>query len=861
MTTPTSSTEPRTRLAGRDFLYALRSPKTWLIPIVFCLLSGIGSSLLFWLPLQTMDTEAKAEIVQNFTYLLSASSLDATFFFPSVYDAYGVFLFFGMLAAFAAFDFCFSKTKSSAFLSFALRRETLYVNRLAAGGIWFVVGILLIQICTLITQYAFGFPITADLIVMLSFTFLLLFLESLLGLMIGGLAVAVCHNVPEGIFTAVCTAAAPYALVRLFGTAAELLLHGYGAFSYSYAFGNPPDLTDWGRLLNPLACLSNLPFQNADGTYSTTGIGDFSALASGERIELPGLFPAALAVLAVYSVVLCAAGILMFRKKKFENINAHQPGARSLGICLFTLGVLLCSTLPGAFSAGGWSGSAIGALLCAAVILVLLILLCTGKRWKALAASVLVLLGTVGLCFAGFAIYNTQYQNLIPAADEIEYAYMTESGDTFLSKSDDTSSAPMTSLFLGKDYMNLPEDPLLGRFTSEKDLETVRTLHRALADNSTDGDGSASVYYKLKNGKTVMRTYTGLGKETMEQLDALYDTDAACAQMIYLLTADSSEEIQKFNKKYDADFDKISSGMMNGTMLFDFDQTAETQSCTSPDMLEDYMLIFTLLQTQDGSAMWSGDFTDVSELLQSPASGSSELFSANLKHSVVLTGEDVQTLKAAAAADIKANGHSYILRTQEKPAAILSLGTSTTEYNLVAATVPSETFSFGIYPSMKNTIAAIRGLGYGDILEADDEVVKIYAVDIASIPAEWRELLSGTSRRFTGSYSTLYDKAALQSQSESTADTAEVPADADTNFVALDAQFDLSAVLAQQQQQQFTQITGRQQIDSLMEHANILADSNGDSIVLLAVYSDYTMTAYNLDESDRSLLPGEKGAE
>ena len=224
MTTPTSSTEPRTRLAGRDFLYALRSPKTWLIPIVFCLLSGIGSSLLFWLPLQTMDTEAKAEIVQNFTYLLSASSLDATFFFPSVYDAYGVFLFFGMLAAFAAFDFCFSKTKSSAFLSFALRRETLYVNRLAAGGIWFVVGILLIQICTLITQYAFGFPITADLIVMLSFTFLLLFLESLLGLMIGGLAVAVCHNVPEGIFTAVCTAAAPYALVRLFGTAAELLL-------------------------------------------------------------------------------------------------------------------------------------------------------------------------------------------------------------------------------------------------------------------------------------------------------------------------------------------------------------------------------------------------------------------------------------------------------------------------------------------------------------------------------------------------------------------------------------------------------------------------------------------------------------
>lgn len=849
MTTPTFSTKHNTGLAGHDFLYILRSPKSWLFPLLSCILAGIGSVLMLWLPFQILDADTKAMVLKEFAYMLDISAYTGMFMPLSVYSAYPVFLFFGIIASFIAFDFCFSKTKANAFLSFALHKNTLYRNRMVSCGIWFTVGVLAIQLCTLVTQYTMGFGLTKDLLLFLVYTFLILWLEALLGLMIGSFSISLCHNVPEGIFTAALLTAAPYTIAQLLHTAALYMLNGYGSFSESYAFGLPPSIRDYGSLFNPVGCLGSVPILNADGTYGYTSISDLSALEKGGTLEMPSLFWAIPVILAVYCIVVYISGAAAFRKKLFENINARIPSARSIGVCTFTLMLILCTTIPSILTEG-WSFAAFEAIVVCIVLAVLWILLAARKKAKALLTAVAVPVCVIGLCFAGFGIWNTQYQNNIPETDEIAYAYVTESGDSFISKSTDSDPMQTTDLFLGKDYLMISEEPLLGRFTSENDLKTVRNIQQTLIENSTQGDGSASVYYVLKNGKTIMRTYSGLGKETMEALDALYDTDAVCEEMIYLLTADSDEEIARFNSTYKTDFSELSPDIANSLFLPAADSA--TTSCSSPDMLEDYMRIYALCQTEGADMGWSDtEITDMSDIADEMSDwmqntiNSSEVMSANLKHTEVLTTEQITILKQAVASDIKANGHSYVLYTEEAPIGMLSFGTSTTEYTSLAATSPSDTCSICIYPSMKNTVDALREMGYGSILETEDEVQKIYAANVAQMSQLWLDL-TGTSRRFTGCYSSLYDKTLLSQNSDISAES---------DFVPMDAEFDLGKVL-EEEGIPYEVITGKEQMNTLMEHANILADSNGDSTVLLVVYSDYTMTAYNIDENDLQFLPG-----
>lgn len=855
MTTPTSSTK-KVRLGQRDFLYALGSPKTWLLPLLLCILAGVGGALLLWLPAQLMDDETRTLLLQNYTYLLNMSAFGG--FLPSIYSMYPVFLFFGIIAAFAAFDFCFSKTKAGAFLSFALPRSVLFCNRLLASLIWFAAGTLLTQICMTAVQLMLGFSISGTLMTYLGYTTLLLFLETALGLMIGALAVSICHNVPEGIFTAVCLSACPYALVRLAESAGTRLLNGYGNFIGSYAFGYPSGISQYGSVLNPLACVSNIPVQNADGTYTTTGIGDFSALAAGEKLVIPSTFWAILAVLAAYCIVCAAAGILTFPKKQFENLNARMPNARCVGIGVFTFGTVLAFTLSDMLHAD--NQAFFWPLVSAIVILVLLVLLAVRKKFKALGAAIAVPVCVTALCFAGFAAGNTQYENVIPAADDIACAYVSESGESFVSKNSDTAGGSMVNQMLGQDYLSAYEDPLLGSFTSESDLKAVQDVHRTLIEDSKTGSGTASVYYRMKDGSTVMRTYTGLSKSAMEALDALYDTEAVRNDLIYRLTANSAEEIEKFNKTYKTDFNKITAGrtVQYGIDLFsDENQTAD---CTSPEMLEDYMRIYALCQTEgtasglDSLDMTSVDLNDLSEAVQSYTNTAS-LFSANLKREEPLNEETAALLKTAVAADIKANGRSYILPGDEKPQAILCLGTSNTVYDSTAATVPGSTFTIGIYPSMKNTLQAIASLGMNSILRAEEAVQKIYAVDLSTMPQETRQFLTdGTSRRFTGSYSTEYDKSLKRMTAAEAAENFYYT-DAESDFVPLDKSFDIGVPLSQLQVR-YAEITDAKQMEELLQKANILADSNGDNWVLLAVYDDFTMTAYNLDEADAALLDG-----
>lgn len=850
MTTPTFSTKHSAGLAGHDFLYILRSPKSWLFPLLSCILAGIGSTLLLWLPFQILDAGTKATVLKEFAYMLDISAYTGMFLPLSVYSAYPVFLFLGIIASFIAFDFCFSKTKANAFLSFALHKNALYRNRLVSCGIWFTVGVLAIQLCTLLTQYAMGFGLTKDLLLFLAYTFLMLWLEALLGLMIGTFAISLCHNVPEGIFTAAMLTATPYTVVQLLHTAALYMLNGYGNFSESYAFGLPPSIRDYGSLFNPVGCLANIPILNADGTYGYSSISDLSALEKGGTLEMPSLFWVVPAILAVYCIVIYIAGAAAFRKKPFENINARMPSARSIGVCTFTLMLILCTTLPSILT-DGWSFAAFEAIVVCIVLAVLWILLAVRKKAKALLIAIVVPLCVIGLCFAGFGIWNTQYQNNIPETDEIAYAYVTESGDSFVSKSTDSAPIQTADLFLGKDYLMISEEPLLGRFTSENDLKTVRSIQQTLIENGTQGDGSASVYYVLKNGKTIMRTYSGLGKEAMEALDALYDTDAVCEEMIYFLTANSDEEIERFNSTYKTDFSELLPDVSTGLLLPTAD-SGQSTSCNSPDMLEDYMRIYALCQMEGADLGWSDtDMTDMSDIADEMSDwmqntiNSSEVMSANLKHTEVLTDEQIAVLKQAVASDIQANGHSYVLYTEETPIGMLSFGTSTTEYTRLAATSPADTYSICIYPSMKNTVAALREMGYGSILDTKDEVQKIYAANIAQMSQPWLDL-TGTSRRFTGSYSSLYDESILSQNSDMSAES---------EFVPMDAKFDVGKVL-EEEGIPYEVITGKEQINTLMEHANILADSNGDSTVLLVVYSDYTITAYNIDENDLQLLPG-----
>ena len=91
MTTPTSSTK-KVHLGQRDFLYALGSPKTWLLPLLLCILAGVGGALMLWLPAQLMDDETRTLLLQNYTYLLNMSAFGG--FLPSIYSMYPVFLFF-----------------------------------------------------------------------------------------------------------------------------------------------------------------------------------------------------------------------------------------------------------------------------------------------------------------------------------------------------------------------------------------------------------------------------------------------------------------------------------------------------------------------------------------------------------------------------------------------------------------------------------------------------------------------------------------------------------------------------------------------------------------------------------------------
>lgn len=823
-----------------DLKVQFLSLRTWIYPLLTFIFLSLGNLYSIKTSYNNIGTDAKNYIF-NF-----GSSYGVDFaIFQSIYEWYPLFILTGILSAFIVFDINFSKKKSTTIMSFALKRSDLFTNRVTATAVWFIISLLLSQItAAVINTVYFGFSV--QMISALAILFLILFAETAFGFCVGILSASLSTHKFEYFISSISISIIPFVITKFISNGANIVFNGSGYRKTNYLFGTNLATTE-NKLsfLNPFSSIIRVSENNL-GQEDLLKIDRFISLKKGSELVFTFADFLPIMIIFTYCLISVLLAYKIFKNKKFENIGGFFSDSRSIGVVIFSLTTLMIAEL---FKFNDTYENTIGTFLPTVIIsavgiLILSIISLKRKQAKKLFISLGIALAFSATSFAVLAVTGSNYSKYIPEVSEIKSAYISESGKTFLSDSSLDNSTPALNSVLGKDKYYSSEEALLGAFTDESDIDTVRKIHKELSQTKkSDNINSVSVYYILKDGKKIKRTYKYIDEETLKKCDEIYNTNALKERYKYLLTADFEKEKKKFKEKYKVDFDKVQSNQ-NEYLFYEENNNVFTDM----QMYQDYLVLKKLSEVSYiNNKLVSLDDYKMSELASSVYKEVylyGVLQTTNLKHTKPLTVEQTNELKSAIAKDIDENNTCYINYTDEKQIGFFSNSHNKTNINISV----DEKLYTPIYPSMKNTIKLIKEYGLYDLFNTKDEIENVYVFDANVNDIYYDSVNRQYTTVYTYAYNVIQDNYGATDFTGTEIPETDNKIETVKNFEKID---DFKNALIKPYENSAEKVEGKvytneDTIKLLTENSLAVSNSAGNDCVLIVQYSDATVSSFLL---------------
>ena len=823
-----------------DLKIQFLSLRTWIYPLLTFIFLSLGNLYSIKTSYNNIGTDAKNYIF-NF-----GSSYGVDFaIFQSIYEWYPLFILTGILSVFIVFDINFSKKKSTTIMSFALKRSDLFTNRVTATAVWFIISLLLSQItAAVINTVYFGFSV--QMISALAILFLILFAETAFGFCVGILSASLSTHKFEYFISSISISIIPFVITKFISNGANIVFNGSGYRKTNYLFGTNLATTE-NKLsfLNPFSSIIRVSENNL-GQEDLLKIDRFISLKKGSELVFTFADFLPIIIIFAYCLISVLLAYKIFKNKKFENIGGFFSDSRSIGVVIFSLTTLLIAEL---FKFNDTYENTIGTFLPTVIIsavgiLILSIISLKRKQAKKLFISLGIALAFSATSFAVLAVAGSNYSKYIPEVSEIKSAYISESGKTFLSDSSLDNSTPALNSVLGKDRYYSSEEALLGAFTDESDIDTVRKIHKELSQTKkSDNINSVSVYYILKDGKKIKRTYKYIDEGTLKKCDEIYNTKALKERYKYLLTADFGEEKKKFKEKYKVDFDKVQSNQ--NEYLYGEENN---NVFTDMQMYQDYLVLKKLSEVSYiNNKLVSLDDYKMSELASSVYKEVylyGVLQTTNLKHTKPLTVEQTNELKSAIAKDIDENNTCYINYTDEKQIGFFSNSHNKTNINISV----DEKLYTPIYPSMKNTIKLIKEYDLYDLFNTKDEIENVYVFDANVNDIYYDSVNRQYTTVYTYAYNVIQDNYGATDFTGTEIPETDNKIETVKDFEKID---DFKNALIKPYENSAEKVEGKvytneDTIKLLTENSLAISNSAGNDCVLIVQYSDATVSSFLL---------------
>lgn len=431
-----------------------------------------------------------------------------------------IFSVIGMLAALYSFSFLLSKRQTNVYLSMGITRKQLFKNRVCVFVVESAVSILIFMAIVLaLNVNLFGFSrITVQHCV---FEAASLYASALVGFGVGLLAVFLAGNIIEfAVF-----AGTFFALPTMFFHSISIILSNVLGTYCIGRIGPCPDFAEDADVLTKFSFLNPLLISTKAGAnYNNSNIFAQSTFVESEKLKYFDFsYIAPTLIWLALSVVIIIASYRLFAKRNAEIAGKYGMNNR-LG--------LFCSICVSAFVGivsidftlrwGRWA-LVIAVALFIGLSIVLSSLLTLNNKKINKNARLILPLGAV-MCATLFAISFdvTGYKKRIPAAADLECAYISVEADDYLTSANHYRTAVSTN---GIQYKNHSYNSI-GPLKKEADLKMFTDIVNGIAN--CDGDKrrcNVYVRFETKDGKTIFRNYNYATEEALFNILSLYDSE------------------------------------------------------------------------------------------------------------------------------------------------------------------------------------------------------------------------------------------------------------------------------------------------------------------------------------------------
>ncbi len=443
-----------------------------------------------------------------------------------------------ILMGISLFRFITAKKTVNVYYSLGITRTNLFVSRFSAGlSLLFLCSVVPVVLSAIVSTVLIG--ASSELFTVTLFTALSIFSTA-----------ALTYSVTAAVFSAVGTSIEGAGFTAVVMLVPTVFFYCLEAFGRTMLYGTPlklgyfqlqdgyyetVDMVYEYGLFNPLVYLFKLfDVEVGYGELRVETLHDMQEMKFDFASELNFAVPLAWLAVAAVAFIL---GIAVYNRRKAE-ICGFLGMSRTLNfIGSFILGFGAFTIIVNSLDEDSLTLSCLLGFAAMAVIYLVFNLIIT-RAPKRVFKSIYLLgiqMLIMGVILGIFTFGGFGYSSKIPKADEIESVQVSGVAiDTLLSGDD----CYIDSFYTYDDNGDIPVFPnslscsAFGPYTSKEDINRALMLHTKLIElGGKDLDGekyinsSIILYYKLKNGKTMVRYYDKADIETLRLALNFYDSD------------------------------------------------------------------------------------------------------------------------------------------------------------------------------------------------------------------------------------------------------------------------------------------------------------------------------------------------
>ena len=627
----------------------------------------------------------------------------------------------GLLVGITTFKFITGKKTVNVYYSLGIKRQKLFAAKYLSGLTLIALSVLLPMLVSLIANISvlgtnkFMFPAFAYLtlgmfsVAAVSYTITAMVFTLVGTVFEGALFSGILILFPEILFQCLEVLIQKLVLGTPLGTdfSTSSIYVGDTAASLAKTFEN----------FNPLRYLSKGLF-----TYSLADAkGQVVSYDNGGAVawSAPKFLPIVLWI--AFAALLFLGGMFFYKRRKAE-IGGFIGKNRVMNfIGIFLIGIFGFVLTFNVLHAKGMAVAiAVGAVVFAVIYVGLSLLLLRNVRQFVKELPALpVQLAIVAVIFVFFATGYFGAANKIPETADIQSAQITMPNTNYT-----TVNTGGGGLYFMMGMPSANTQPY-GEYTSEKDIDFVRSVHEKLVETGkteatkldSEFNGtypiSVKIVYKLKNGKEVLRCYYGVSAEILKELQK----------------ADKTDYQQSVYKKIFKDEVKV----------VEMPKETEGVPAATWKAYEEYLYIRRV--REDGDVRLYNKTLSTETKLELTAEQREKLLDCLYKDLSAQTAQN--RYNPAETLGVISFVNSEIVEMGDTQTVIMQNGSVTEEYADSVMPGQEEVFSgksiyysqpdFFITSDMTNTVEFLKSVGYYDAIVGDKELKAVYGIQVAQM--------------------------------------------------------------------------------------------------------------------------------